>query len=307
MRDNGDASQGSAQNAQDSQGEATPPGPGTEGLKSIGHPYYPAFDLLLARLLAHEEILDLVPSRILFEPDGATESTVVRREVDLTADGIPGMVADICEMRQDHFVRHFPTFRLPDATNEARSHVKEAFRRRCCSWILVHSFESFREFAEEIDQAISEKRQGEECPGGGAASEQVFSHTRGRPDLKDVRRRIRNAAPALGKCEECNSRHVNLGSWIHVLSAVRHAIVHNDGIIPAQRWRKLRCGGPKMRFPGREIGDGGYLLDVTPEAARDAIVRLREYGFAIYKALSAAAGCHAMLYDPAKGMTVWRR
>ena len=75
-----------------------------------------------------------------------------------------------------------------------------------------------------------------------------------------MRRRIREAAPALKECEERNSRRVNLGSWLRTLAGIRHAIVHSEGVIRPEEWQKLNTGGPKVRFPGSETAEHSYVL-----------------------------------------------
>jgi len=307
-REDEGASQDNVQKARNLQHGSTPRGPRTEALKRIENPYYPAFDLLLAQLLAHEEVLKIVPRMIPSDGEGATEPAALAIGPDLMSDQFDGFVADICEMRNDGYVRHFPTFRFSHAMREARLHVNQAFQRRCYWWIVAQSFESFREFAEEIDRMISGKQQEAACMPKDAsmAIAPISSHKRW-PKLKEVHRRIREAAPALRECEERNSRRVNLGSWLGTLAGVRHALVHSEGVIRPEEWQKLKRGGRKVRFPGSETSDASYVLDITPDAAHNTIARLREYGLVIYKAVSEAAGCHVTLYGSDKGMIVWLR
>jgi len=309
MREDGGASKDNAQKVDNLQRGATPSGAGTEPLKRVHNPYYPAFDLLLAKLLAHEEVLKVMPLMVPSDGEGATELAARGKGPDLISDQFDGSLADICEMRNDGYVRYFPTFRFSHATIEAQLHVNQVFRKRCYGWIVAQSFESFREFAEEIDRGIRRPQ---------PMWRRILNHvwpwaprarmrTRHRRDLKSVLKRIRNAAPAIQKCENRNSRGMNLGSYIRMLSGVRHAIVHCEGVIAPTKWRKLKTGGRKVRFPGSETSDASYVLDITPNAAHNTIARLREYGLVIYKAVSEAAGCPVTLYDSDKGMTVWRR
>jgi len=309
MREDEGASQDNIQNARNLQRGSTPRGPGTEALKRVENPYYPAFDLLLAPLLAHEEVLKIVPRMIRSDGEGATELASQAKGPDLISDQFDGFLADICEMRNDGYVRYFPTFRFSHATREVQLHVNQAFRKRCYRWIVAQSFESFREFAEEIDRTISGKQQEAACPPKDAsmAIEPTSSHKRW-PKLKEVHRRIRKAAPALREYEERNARGVNLGSWLRTLAAVQHALVHSEGVIRPEEWQKVKSGGCKVRFfPGSETSDASYVLDITPGAAHDTIARLREYGLVIYKAVSEVAGHPVTLYDPDRGMTVRTR
>jgi len=307
-REDEGASQDTVQKARNLKHGSTPRGPGTEALKRVENPYYPAFDLLLAQLLAHEEVLKIVPRIIPSNGEGATELGALAIAPDLMSDQFDGFVADICEMRNDGYIRYFPTFRFSHAMREARLHVNQAFQRRCYGWIVAQSFESFREFAEEIDRTISGKQQEATCPpkDTSMAIEPASSHKRW-PKLKEVHRRIREAAPALREYEERNSRGVNLGSWLRTLAGVRHALVHREGVIRPEEWRKLKSGGRKVRFPGSETSDASYVLDITPDAANNTIARLREYGLVIYKAVSEVAGYPVTLYDPDRGMTIWHR
>jgi len=308
-RDDEVTSQDSTQNAQGSQGGATPTGPETKGMKRVENPHYPAFDLLLARLLAHEEVLGLLAQMIPSDGESAARFAAWRADTHPTANPLQGCVADICEMQKGGFVRWFPTLRYPKRTKEARLHVNRTFRRRCCGWIVAETYESFREFAQEVDPATLMPQ---------SAWKRLVEHvrvcgplpckrTRNRRDLKHVLKRIRKTAPALRDCENLNSRGVELSSWLRVLADVRNAVVHNGEIIAERRYRRLKSAGLDRFFPGEHIADEGYVLDLTPEVAQDSIERVREYGLAIYKAVSAAAEYPVTLYDPDKGMTVWRR
>ena len=282
---------------------------GTKRLKRIENPYYPAFDLLLAQLLAHEEILKIVPRIVSSVSEGTTKSATVAIGPDPMSDQSDGLVANICEMRNDGYVGYFPTFRFSHSTSETQSHVNQAFQRRCFGWIMAQSFESFRKFAEETDRRIPKHQ---------SLWRRILGHMQlrvpetltrrsHRSDLRSVVKRIRKATPALQKCENRNARGINLGSWLRMLSGMRHAIVHCEGIIAPTKWRKLKSGGRKMRPPGIEAADGSYVLDMTYTAVRDIIHLLREYSLVIYKAVSEATECPVTLYDSDKGMTVWLR
>jgi hypothetical protein len=274
----------------------------------LGNPYYPAFDLLLAQLLAHEEVLKIVPRIIPSDSEGATETEALAIGPNPMSDQFDGFVADICEMRNDGYVRYFPTFRLSHAMREAQLHFNQVFQRRCYGWIVTQSFESFREFAEQIDRTICANQQEAACtPKDASMAIAPTSSHKQWPRLEEVHRRIGKAAPALRGCEERNARGVNLGSWLRTLAAVRHALVHSEGVIRPEEWQKVKSGGCKVRFPGSETSDASYVLDITPDAAHNTVVRLREYGLVIYKAVSEAAGCSVTLYDSDRGMTDWCR
>lgn len=309
MREDQGASQSNVQKARNSQRGLTPRGPETEESKQ-DNPYYPAFDLLLAKLLAHEEVLRIVPRMISSDGECVVEPTASATDGDVTADSLQGFVADICEMRRGGLVRSFPTLRFPKTAKEARSHVNQVFRRRCYGWIVAQAFESFREFVEEIDRQLPARevpRRHYNPTGLLGRMLKGRARRRMRHNIKDSLKRIREAVPELGNCETHNSRGVNLCSWFVVLTAVRNAVAHADSIIEPSKLRKLDAALLTAHFPGESDAEAGYVLNLTPDVARDTITRLREYSLAVYKAVSAAAKCPVTLYDPDEGMTIWGR
>jgi hypothetical protein len=273
------------------------------------NPYYPAFDLLLAQLLAHEEVLALAESVLA---TGTPHPTIPTKALGDSGDRrFPGFVADICESQEGRYVRLLPTFRVSDASSDVRPRVL----RRCCNWIVRDSYESFQEYAIAIDVRLSEAapaggsrlpatpcrlrwgRKGCTCPTSGR-----------RDDLKAALTRIRKAAPALGVCEIRNAREVNLQIWLAVFAGVRNAIAHSSGgIVVPEKLRRLDMVVLDQHFPGTHISEMGYAIEMTPDAARDVIERLREYGLAVYMVASAATGCKAHLLGPDGALTEWRR
>jgi len=306
MREDEGTSQDNVQKAHNLQRGSAPRGSGTEGLKQVENPYYPAFDILLAQFLAHEEVLKIVTRMIPSDGEGAPELAARGISADLMSDQFDGLVADICEMRQDGFVRCFPTLRFPQAGKEARSHVNQTFRRRCCGWIVAEAYESFREFIEmvnrELSAKITPKRHGSLAR---ILKKRMRKRTRRSP--KDLLKRIRRTAAELRSCENRNSRGINLSSWFAVLTSVRDSVAHNNAIIKPWRLRKLDVALLKAHFPGERDAETGYVLNLTPEVTRDTITRLREYALAIYKAASSVSGLTTTIYDSRKGMTRWKR
>jgi hypothetical protein len=129
-----------------------------------------------------------------------------------------------------------------------------------------------------------------------------------RDDVRTALKRVRNAAPSLAKCERENARGLNLQTWIVVVIAGRNAITHGEGgMVANQRLKHIDRALLETTFPGTHVPGRGYLIELTPDAARDVIEHLREYGLAIYKAASAAAGAEAHILGPDGIITEWRR
>ena len=95
MPEDGDAPQDNVQKTHNLQRGATPSETGIEGLKRVENPYYPAFDLLLAQLLAHEEVLKIVPRIIASDSEGATETGSLAMGPNPMSDQFDGFVAEL--------------------------------------------------------------------------------------------------------------------------------------------------------------------------------------------------------------------
>ena len=104
----------------------------------------------------------------------------------------------------------------------------------------------------------------------------------------DVVRRLGNSSPTLRQFEDHNHRSIVLPAWLDVVAAVRHATVHNSGVLSARQIARLGSGKVKIlktAFRGRELGVG-YRLTLTAKDAERALEMLAEYSFLIYKATS---------------------
>ena len=92
-----------------------------------------------------------------------------------------------------------------------------------------------------------------------------------------------------------------------MLAQVRNAVVHGDAIISEHWFRKLRSSNLEKEYAGTHIPGIGYTLDFREEPVQEAIQRLREYGLAIYKAVSDKGEYSVLLYNHDEGITEWKR
>jgi hypothetical protein len=276
------------------------------------NPFYEPFDLLFAQLLAHEEVLGLA-QRALADI-GRVPTPAAEAQQGSGPDRFPGFVADIRTLQEKRYVRLLPTYRVPERTDEAHELAARNLLRRCCNWIVQDSYESFRAFVCSIDRELS--RVGASSPSERIPALRTFlavgkTVLRARPARDDIRTRlkaVRKAAPSLVLCEKENARALNLQAWIAVVRVARNAIVHGDGgFVSPKQLRRVDRMLLEKTFPGTHVSGRGYVIELTPDTARDVIERLREYGLAIYSAASATVGAEAHMLGPDRIITKWRR
>ena len=124
--------------------------------KTRPNPFYPAFDLLLAKLLAAEQALRV--SEALFE--SALESPD-EWLAQIQKGELPGMMADICDLDIPGYVKNIPSFRWPDREKEYLLRAVRDLRSQSCLWSIARAFEHFREFVESIAKALPSDTEGE--------------------------------------------------------------------------------------------------------------------------------------------------
>jgi hypothetical protein len=109
---------------------------------------------------------------------------------------------------------------------------------------------------------------------------------------KDVLAEVRRIAPQLIDAEQRNNYPRDVVSWFAVVSEVRNAVVHFNLTISKGC---LAGWTPQLRqlastlFSGTH-GSAGFELRPTVKEASEALTGLVEYGYAVFKALSIAAG-----------------
>jgi len=262
------------------------------------NPYYLAFDLLLAKLLAAEQALNVSEAAFGY----ANESP--EKWLERIPDGrLCGMLADICDDSIPGYVKHVPSLRGPDEEIDFLLRAVRDFRTQSYLWAIARAFEAFREFvgaaAGELATASESERRGSSGKNGPAESK-----TR---RFSDALKHVRKTVPVLKGYEMRNVRGIDLAQWIRVVSTVRDAVAHNEGIVGSANYEKYRSSGLEKEFPG-ELEDAiGYVLKPTHDVALNAITRLREYGLVIYKAVSETANLPVLIYNHEKGITTWRR
>jgi hypothetical protein len=92
-----------------------------------------------------------------------------------------------------------------------------------------------------------------------------------------------------------NVQGFDFGEWWGAVSAVRHAVVHNRGVVSARQLGRLGPARTKVlsrHFPGTLFSDG-YRLNLDQKSAARAIEHHAEYAFHLYKEVSRLDG-----FDP---------
>jgi len=274
-----------------------------ETQKRRPNPFYPAFDLLLAKLLAAEQALRV--SETLFE--NALESP--DEWLSQIPEGeLPGMLADICDLGIPGYVKNIPSFRWPDREKDYLLRAVSDFRTQSCLWCIARAFEDFREFAGAVERSIT--HDGAPCPSHlDTWVARLLPKRKKEPDRRfsAVLKRIRDSAPSLVTCERGNARKIQLQQWICMAAAVRHAVAHSEGILKQTDYKTYGSSGLEEHFPG-ELEEGtGYVLKPTLDSTAKTIRTFREYGVAIYKTVSEAQGFSPVLVGPDGEITTWRR
>ena len=271
----------------------------SESEKKRSNPFYPAFDLLLAKLLAAEQALSVSEAAFGYA-SGSPEEWLGR----IPDRYVCSELVDICDNRKPGWTKKVHSLREPERGTDFLLQTVCAFRTASYLWVIARAFESFREFVETIDEELSDVT----CTGvSRSAGSAENSPTNERSSFDDALRHVREVAPSLVKCETQNERGIHLPQWISVVEAVRHAVAHSDGVVRDDIYRKYRTSGLARDFPGELQADTGYVLKPTPEVAMRTIGTLLEYALVIYKAVSAAMNLPAVLYDHDIGITTWRR
>ena len=261
------------------------------------NPYYPAFDLLLAKLLAAEQALNVSEAAFGHATDSPQEW--LKR---IPNGEMLGTLADICDGSIPGFVKHIPSLRIPDQETDYLLRAFRDFRAQSYLWAIARAFEAFREFIEAIEKELPDT-----ADAGTVKSLVSGTEQKGRKRFAEVLRAVRRAAPHLVECENSNVRGICLSQWICVVAAVRHAVAHSEGVLRDVDYKKYRNLGLEEHFPGEVEAHTGYVLKLTPEVAKKTIRTLREYGVAIYKFVSEAQGLPAGLVGQDGEITTWRR
>jgi hypothetical protein len=268
------------------------------------NPYYRAFDLLLAKLLAAEEALHL--AKAAFADENVSSAEWATRVEDRPF--LSGWLADICDERIPGSVKHVPSLRVTDVSEESLLRAAQDLKTQSNLWAIARSFEAFREFVRTIDSCLADPRRPEVdrlC----SLAARFLSRKRKRAERRfdAALKRVRKAAPLLKRCETRNARGIHLAQWICVVAVVRNAVAHNEGILTVDKYKKYRSSNLEKEFPGDLDDELGYVLTPGADVTLKTIQRLREYALVIYKTVSEAASLPTLIYDNEKGITTWRR
>jgi len=267
-----------------------------ESRQKQANPYYPAFDLFLAQLLATEQALRLSEA-VFCQASGSTNDWLSQ----IPEAEIPAVIADICD---EKVLKYKPSFREPYRTTGFLIAAVRNLQTQSYLWAIARGFERFREFvvslASNLVDAAEADAEGD--PTSGDRTEKVS------PSGFDAAiKRIRKIAPSLSRCEKRNAGKIQLQQWIRVVEQVRHAVAHNEGVLREEIYTKCSDSGLEQHFPGRLEPGTGYVLMPTSETSARALRTLREYGLAIYKTISEAKGIPATLVGRDGEITTWNR
>lgn len=119
----------------------------------------------------------------------------------------------------------------------------------------------------------------------------------------DVLSEVRRIAPALIDAEQSNNYPRDMTSWFAVVLEVRHAVVHSNLTISSgclAGWTSQLRQLTSTLFSGTH-SSAGFELRPTVKEASEALKGLVEYGYAVFKALSIAAGAEWRVFPKQGG------
>ena len=221
------------------------------------NPYYPAFDRLLAKLLAAEQALR-VSEGTLEHASGSQDEWLTQ----IPEGDLQGLMGDICDTKND---RYIPSFRWPD------SEIEQAicnFRTQSYLWIIARGFEMFRDFVKSIECTLLDTVDIDAEEASTASNE-----TERRSGLDDALKHIRKIAPSLVTCEMKNARKIQLQQWVRVVEKVRNAVAHTEGVLEESTYKEYCTSSLERCFPGDPEPGRGYVLKPTLEVVTKTIVR----------------------------------
>jgi hypothetical protein len=267
------------------------------------NPFYRAFDLLLAKLLAADQAVNV--SEAAFGHASESSEEWLER---IPNEPLRYMLADICNNHNPGHMKLIPSMRVPDTESELLLLAIRNFRTQSYLWTIARAFEHFREFAESVERGLSQQEEAHPQRLSALVA-RLVSRKRKRVSrkIRVALKHIRKLAPSLKECETRNARSLHLPQWISVAEAVRDAVSHNEGVLRVDVYKRCSSSSLRKHFPGELENDTGYVLKPTPETVKETIRTFREYGVAIYKAVSDAFGFPATLLGPNGEVTTWRR
>jgi hypothetical protein len=216
------------------------------------------------------------------------------------------VVRDLTEWAEDGWARYHWTGGF-DTQDEEFLKVTDRLMSREAAWTIAQGFEGFESCVKDLLAAFYHAHSTTADPallrGHGRSLQQkgldsstlefwsaLVRREYRSPD--DVLRVVRQIAPQLVEAENKNNRACDLTKWFTVVSEFRHAVTHSNLTISTERWSALGRDGQALAeelFEGIREG-GAYELRPTPKEAGEALCRLAEYGYAVFKALCIAGG-----------------
>ena len=187
-------------------------------------------------------------------------------------------------------------------------HMLEIVLYRNCGWAVAQGYEAFETYLKDItaiyiqrnvaaiDPAILKKL----TPGTKKLlelsnlgfSQTDFEYWKSciaytRWNNKDIVSQIRDEfSKILRNVEQDNQHSIDFVEWFDIVSEVRHAVTHSNGIIKPDKqkptWTQQTLN---LYFPGNVTSDG-YELQLTVENAERNLQLFAEYGYVIFKCLS---------------------
>jgi len=267
-----------------------------ESRQKQANPYYPAFDLFLAQLLATEQALRLSEAVFCQASDSTNDWLAQIPKAEM-----PAMMADICD---EKILKYKPSFREAYRTADFLIVAVRNLQTQSYLWAIARGFERFREFAVSIANNLENTPEAD-AVGDPTSADETENVT---PSGFDAAlKRIRKIAPSLSHCEKQNACSIQLQQWICVVEQVRHAVAHNEGVLSEETYKAYCTSSLEQHFPGKLEPSTGYVLMPTAETAARVLRTLREYGLAIYKTISEAKGLPATLVGRDGEITTWNR
>ena len=174
-------------------------------------------------------------------------------------------------------------------------------KTREASWCISQSFEAFERFLRKMiymthelkPACITDKKRNkfeDKCPRKSKDKKNYLvnyvDHTYN--SNKKLLTFLKKYSDYYKQFSNQNYSNLKFEDWFKLVSEARHAIIHNEMVIRYNKfnWKILNPRFMKKYFPGI-LSENGYLLQFENKNARLNLEIFLEFGFLIYKSLSA--------------------
>ncbi len=176
--------------------------------------------------------------------------------------------------------------------------VKTAILEREFCYIAGNAYESLEKYLKQVIAAYICKNRPSPTWDDRLNADMDFEATRNK--LNEIKGRkngnqylvkiLRRILPGFESIENVNARGINLVDWFYTFTLVRHAVFHNEQLIPVRFYNKLsenKKGTLKKCFPGEILTDG-YILKLKMEDVIRLVQVTLEYGILVSRLLPSA-------------------